>query len=486
MDHLLGCRWNGTAEIILAGFLDLEQGSSVCRSRRQHLPAMPTTSLAYRAAVRLGTALAPALGLLAPKVRVGARARQDAGERLLEWARWNRNGDRPLVWFHAASVGEGLQAESVLLRLRAIRPDCQIVYTHFSPSAEKLANRLEVDAADYLPYDLPDRVDRLLRALEPDLLVFAKLDVWPELSTRAATTGVQVAIVAATVSPGSGRLRWPARGLLQPGYEAVAAAAAISPEDATRLARLGVSTDRIRVLGDPRFDSVADRVRAVSPDDSLLRLGRGAPTMVAGSTWPADEAVILRAFAGLRRRHRPDARLILVPHEPTPDHLARLEHGIGAEGLPAPIRLSAAESPATILLVDRVGVLATLYGAGTMAYVGGGFGAAGLHSVLEPAAWSLPVTFGPRWRNSRDAGLLLLAGAATALPRSPTRAATALRQQWDRWLSDDVSREAQGRLGREVVDRGLGAAERSAKMLAELISTRRLRKSPPGARSARR
>jgi 3-deoxy-D-manno-octulosonic-acid transferase len=447
---------------------------------------MPTTSWGYRAVVRLGTTLAPALGLFDPKIRAGTHARRDAGERLLDWARWSRDEDRPLVWFHAASVGEGLQAESVFRQLRRIRPDCQIIYTHFSPSAEGLAGRLEVDAADYLPYDLPDRVDRLLGVLEPDLLVFAKLDVWPELSTRAATTGAQVAIVAATVSPGSGRLLWPARGLLEPGYRAVAAAAAISQGDATRLARLGVSADRIRVLGDPRFDSVADRVRAVPPDEPLLRLGQGSLTMVAGSTWPADEAVILRAFAALLR-HRPDARLILVPHEPTPDHLSRLERTAHAAGLPRPLRLSSAEAPTTLLLVDRMGILATLYGAGTMAYVGGGFGRAGLHSVLEPAAWSLPVAFGPRWRNSRDAALLLDAGAATALGTYATEpAAAALLRQWESWLADEGNRRAQGQRAREVVERGLGASDRSAAMLAELISAPRLRTSPPGVRKARR
>src|SRR5207249_2534100 len=234
-----------------------------------NIAAMPTTSWGYRAAIRLGTAIAPALGLLDPKIRAGSRARQDAGDRLLDWARWTRDGARPLAWFHAASVGEGLQAESVIRQLRRLRPDCQVIYTHFSPSAEALASRLDVDVADYLPYDLPSRVDRLLQALEPDLLVFAKLDVWPELSTRAATSGAEVAIVAATVSPGSGRLRWPARILLEPGNRAVAPAAAISTDDGTRLARLGVAAERIRVLGDPRYDSVAERVREVPPDEPL-------------------------------------------------------------------------------------------------------------------------------------------------------------------------------------------------------------------------
>jgi 3-deoxy-D-manno-octulosonic-acid transferase len=413
------------------------------------------------------------------------RARRDAGERLLDWARSSRDDTRPLVWFHAASVGEGLQADIVMRQLQLLRPDCQLVYTHFSPSAAGLAARLPVDVADYLPYDLPASADRLLSALRPDLLVFAKLDLWPELATRASTTGTEVAIVAATVSPGSGRLRWPARSLLQSGYRVVAAAAAVSNADATRLARLGVPPERIRVLGDPRFDSVLERVARVDPSDPLLRLGQGAPTMVAGSTWPPDEAVLLRAFAGVLRRTG-GARLILVPHEPSEAHLALVERSAAALGLAPPVRLSQATGPVPLLLVDRVGALAMLYGAGAMAYVGGGFGRAGLHSVLEPAAWSVPVAFGPGWRNSRDAELLLRAQGAVALPGG--RLGTdvhAMETQWNNWITDQAGRQDQGRRARSVVESEVGAAERSAKMLAELISSRSLRRSPSGERSGR-
>ncbi len=446
---------------------------------------MPSTSWGYRAALRLGVAIAPSLGVFSPRLRRATGARREAGERLLDWARSARDDARPLVWFHAASVGEGLQAESVLRHLRRLRPDCQVIYTHFSPSAAALATRLQVDAADYLPYDLPPSVDRLLSALQPDLLVFSKLDVWPELSTRASTTGTKVAIVAATVSPGSGRLRWPARGLLTPGYRAVAAAAAISSEDATRVARLGVAPERIQVLGDPRFDSVMERVQGVRPEDPLLRFGHGAPTLVAGSTWPADDSVLLRAFAAVRRRHAV-ARLILVPHEPTDAQVEAIARGAVAADLPPPERLSVTAGPVPLLVVDRVGALATLYGAGTMAYVGGGFGRAGLHSVLEPAAWAVPVVFGPRWGDSRDAGLLLAGGGGTALAHHGNRrAATALEQQWSGWITDEIGRHAQGGRARDVVQSGLGASESSALMLVELISSRLPRKSPTGARSSR-
>jgi 3-deoxy-D-manno-octulosonic-acid transferase len=422
----------------------------------------------------MGTALTSALGLFNSKIRAGDRGRRAAGDRLLEWAGRNRDPNRPLVWFHAPSVGEGLQAESVIREFRRLRPDCQIIYTHFSPSASSLAKRLNVDVADFLPYDAAATVRRLLLSLSPDLLVFAKLDLWPELATQAAQRGCQVTMVAGTVRPGSARLRWPARALLAPGYHAVRAAAAVSSADAERLTRLGVPEHRVQILGDPRFDSVMHQVQKADPADPLLRFGRGSPTMVAGSTWPRDEMVLLRAFAQLRQS-RPDARLILVPHEPTPTHLDLVEQRAVQFGLPVPVRMSQAESCPDLLLVDQVGVLARLYAAGTMAYVGGGYGSAGLHSVLEPAAWTLPVIFGPRWRESREAGLLLQAGGAVALPRSSSAAASELHERWRIWIGDEPGRVSQGRRARQVVEAGLGAAERSARMLDELISRPPLR-----------
>jgi 3-deoxy-D-manno-octulosonic-acid transferase len=277
-------------------------------------------------------------------------------------------------------------------------------------------------------------------------------------------------MVAATVAPGSGRLRWPVRQLLRPGYASLSLAGAISADDASRLEKLGVAPERIRVTGDPRFDSVVEKVSAVLPDDPLRRFGRSAVTMVAGSTWPADERVVLDAFARLHV-HRPDARLILVPHEPTETHLAPVERSAARLGLPTPVRLSqAGDTPVPFLLVDRVGVLAALYTGAAMAYVGGGFGRAGLHSVLEPAACGIPVVFGPNWQNSRDASLLLAAGGAESLSGFGTEeAGEALHALWHDWLGNEARRLAEGQRAREVVERGRGAAEASAALVEEAV-----------------
>ena len=170
-----------------------------------YLLPVSSTSLAYRTLVRLGSILAPVAALARPKIAQGLRARAGVLGRLRAWGGAHRDDRRPLLWMHAASVGEGRQAEVVLGALRHAHPDWQIAYTHFSPSAEMLVGQMPADVADYLPFDRRSDVDAALDALRPTALVFCKLDLWPELATRAAARGVRVGIIAATVSPVSAR-----------------------------------------------------------------------------------------------------------------------------------------------------------------------------------------------------------------------------------------------------------------------------------------
>lgn len=439
---------------------------------------MAFPSRRYRFLATAGATILPAVAPLAgPKLARGIRARRGVVERMEAWGHHHRDPHRPLLWMHAPSVGEGLQAEAVLQLLRHRHPDWQLVYTHFSPSAEVLAARQHADLADYLPWDTRSATKRVLEAIRPTALVFAKLDLWPELACQAAARGTPIGMVAATVSPVSSRLRRPARRLLQPGYASVSAAGAIAEADASRLALLGVPPERIEILGDPRFDSTLHLIEATDPADPALRFRHAHPTLVAGSTWAADEAVLLEAFAAVRRVH-PDARLILAPHEPAMAHLVGVRAKARKLGLGDPIPLDDAAVDASFILVDRVGVLARLYGSAAMAFVGGGFGTAGLHSVIEPAGWGIPVCVGPHWHSSREAGLLAEAGGLEVLPdAAPARQ---LAAWWSLMLSDRGERERRGRAAGAVIDAGRGSAARQADLVERLMrGDQRLRTATP-------
>ena len=372
---------------------------------------------------------------------------------------------RPLLWVHAPSVGEGLQARPVIDLVRERMPTAQLAYTYFSPSARDFAASLPVDFRDALPFDVTSDVRRALAALSPTALVFSKLDVWPTLAREASARGTRLGLVSATLARGSSRRSGIAGALLRDAYSRLDHVGAISAADADRLIALGVPSTRITVTGDTRYDQVWARAGAVDRQSALLRpLASDRPTLVAGSTWPADDAVLLPAWSALATRIQ-GARLIIAPHEPTHAHLAAIERWGSIGGLRVARLGSDASHEADVVLVDRVGVLGDLYAIATAAFVGGGFHAAGLHSVLEPAAFAVPVLFGPRHLGSRDAALLLDADAAHSVAD-----AASLTQALERWLGPGGERQSAGESARRIVHAGLGADERSYAIVAALMS----------------
>jgi 3-deoxy-D-manno-octulosonic-acid transferase len=365
---------------------------------------------------------------------------------------------------HAPSVGEGLQARPVIELLRASHPDLQIAYTHFSPSAERFAASLGADFTDYLPFDTPGDARATLDALRPRALVFSKLDVWPVLAHEAAERQVRLGLTSATLAESSSRRGGIAASLLRDAYALLDAVGAIDEADAERLVRLGVRSSAITVTGDTRYDQVWERAMRVDRSGELLApLVGERPTLVAGSTWPADEAVLLPAWAESRRVVG-DTRMVIAPHEPTSVHLGAIERWATEHGI-ALARLGTAAAPdAEVVLVDRVGVLGDLYALADAAYVGGGFHAAGLHSVLEPAAFGAPVAFGPRFEASRDARLLAAAGGG-----AHARDVAGLGALLSEWLREPAARHRAGESAREVVRSGLGAAARSGALVERLL-----------------
>lgn len=421
--------------------------------------------VAYAGAAGAARALVAVAPASERKLWRGFARRRGLLERLEHWSAQHRDLARALLWVHAPSVGEGLQARVVLERVRARRPDVQIAYTYFSPSAERFAASVPADVRDYSPIDTGRDVRRALRALQPTALVFSKLDVWPVLTMEARERGVRLGLISGTVGPQSSRLRPPARALLRDAYAALDLAGAISPEDAERLHALGARRGRVRLTGDARCDQVWARARATDLSSPLLtRVASARPTLVAGSTWPSDEDVILPAWREVRRA-LPSARLVIAPHEPTETHLARIEQWAVREGLLLR-RLAGMDDSVSpdVLLVDSVGVLGELYAVALCAYVGGGFHRAGLHSVLEPAAFGAPVLFGPRHTNSGDAAALLAAGGAASAD-----SVSGVAAQLVRWLGDRPERDRAGQRASRVVEAGLGAAERSCELVLELL-----------------
>ena len=359
-------------------------------------------------------------------------------------------------------MGEGLQARAVIEALRGRRPEIQIAYTHFSPSAEAFSRSVPAELRDYLPLDLPGLIGQALDVLRPDLVAFSKSDVWPNLTREAERRGIPLVLLSATLPASSSRMGGAARRLLRPAYGRLTHVAAISAADAERFGALGVPPERLSVMGDARFDQVLDRISRSAESPWPARLGSDAHfVLVAGSTWPPDEEALLRALRELSDRS-PPLRLVLAPHEPTDEHLRGTEALLARLGFTSQRLGSIERAPvsADVVLVDRVGVLGDLYAAGDVAYVGGGWGSAGLHSVLEPAAFGIPVLFGPQHANAREAGELVMAGGAYSVVDGDS-----LRDVVASLWTDVEARRRSGALAAAYVEAGRGAAERGAEVV---------------------
>lgn len=406
-----------------------------------------------------------ALGVASRRVATLVDARDTSHARFRAWAA-ARDPAAPLALIHAPSAGEWRQAEPVVAALRSFHPGLLFAFTYTSPSAVTVAAELAPAVHGYLPWDRPRDVGAMLDVLRPSILVITKLDVWPELARQARARGLPIVLIAATVRERSTRLHGPGRLIVRSAYEAVELALAVGPEDAVRLAALGVAPDRISVVGDPRYDGVLERLEGLTdrPVTDLL---------VAGSTWPADERILLEAFRDVREEHR-SARLLLVPHRPGTSDAGRIARLARRVGLPGPEVITAVESltpegvSADLMLVPRVGGLARWYGLGTLAYVGGGFGR-GLHSVLEPAAWGRPIFAGPRWRESAEATALERARALT--PIEGRRPAEQLAHHWAWLLGNPDARYRAGLAAKVHVEDQAGAARIIAGFVLEAMQT---------------
>lgn len=401
------------------------------------------------------------------KIQEGIKGRKGVFAELTNQLQTARHLEKT-VWFHFTSVGEFEQAKPLI---EALYAETRIVLTFFSPSVAPNARSYPyADAAAYLPLDTPRNAERLIRLIEPTLIVFSKFDIWPNLVWRASKHGVPIIVVAGTLHAESKRLSGFAKPFFRSVHRHIRVHCAISEEDAARFQELCSPTHEIVVTGDTRYEQVYRRAIAVEPDaepfDGQPSLKR--PILIAGSTYTEDEKVLLPAYQLLRENMPEDfPHLILVPHEPTPERIREIRGHLTRARLPhlcfSELAPEVDLSGVNVFIIDRVGLLAKLYGLADIAFVGGSFRGS-VHNVMEPAAMAKPVIFGPTIQNAYEASLLVDRGGAK-LVRTAQQLADAIMA----WLKDDAARTTAGGIGKRLIEENLGAVERTLAHLRKYV-----------------
>lgn len=367
-------------------------------------------------------------------------------------------GGRRPIWIHAVSVGETIAVKPLIAGIRSRYPGVPIVVSNMTETGRSVARGIkEVDGCLYFPFDYRFATRRLLQQVNPQLIVVAETEIWPNFFRSARTLGIPAIIVNGRISDRSyGRYRR-FRRFFRPVLADIAALCMQSDEDARRVTAIGADGAKVFVTRNLKFDIPACNIseNRLMEMRAAYALDPACSVITAGSTHPGEEALVLDAFDAIGRSGH-GALLVLVPRHP--------ERAGEVAALLTERRLTfqrrsqlTADSPAVtaggVLLVDTIGELMNLYTAADIVFVGGSLVPVGGHNLLEPASLGRPVLFGEYLSNFREIAAQVLDYGAGFRVSGAEELATVCSAL----LADQARRNFMGENGRRLLREQGGA-----------------------------
>jgi 3-deoxy-D-manno-octulosonic-acid transferase len=368
-----------------------------------------------------------------------------------------RQGNRPLVWFHAVSVGEVLSLQSFVPELRKARPGVEIALSALTNTGFRMA-REKVEGVDHLffiPFDFAFAVRKAFRRLKPDLLVLAESEFWPRLLREARRAGCPVLVVNGRVSERSFRRMRRFGTFIRPVLRNVTRFLVQTEADRRRLEASGVPAGRIAVAGNLKCET---RLPSVAPEEvralrAGIGLGPGDRILIGGSVHRGEEGLLLEAFLEARAV-RPNVRFILAPRHP--ELFAAIDQEIAPRGLIVRRRSDAASAgPWDVFFLDTIGELARFYALADAAFIGGSLVPHGGQNLLEPAYYGKPVFFGPHMKNFAALAETFVEGGGARIVSKPEE----LKAMF--LFEDEAASAAMGETARKILATLQGATART-------------------------
>ncbi|MET1258044.1 glycosyltransferase N-terminal domain-containing protein [Flagellimonas sp. DF-77] len=327
-----------------------------------------------------------------PKMKLFTKGRRTVWSYLEQ----ERDPNAPLLWMHVASLGEYEQGLPILKGLRATYPEHQILLTFFSPSGyEVRKNSPFADLVCYLPLDTLGNAKKFIKLTRPKLALFVKYELWPNYLRYLEQQQVPILLVSAIFSKRQVYFK-PWGRFMRNALRRIDHIFVQDEGSAHLLQELGLK--EVSISGDTRFDRVAEIAKEALELDFMASFTNGHACVVAGSTWPEDEQLLVPYINNSSKT----VKFVIAPHNIKTAHIDTLVTALGKKV----VRYSQLEDESIdayeVLIVDTIGLLTQIYRYADMAYVGGGF-ATGLHNTLEPAVFGIPVLIGPQFKGFKEA-----------------------------------------------------------------------------------
>ncbi len=383
------------------------------------------------------------------KARKWLEGRKDIFRRLRETIK----PGEPILWFHASSLGEFEQGRPVIEAIRKLKPEYKILLTFFSPSGYELRKNYEyADYVFYLPLDTKKNAIRFIDIVRPEKVFFIKYEFWYNFLTQLKEEEIPTYIFSALFRPSQIFFKPWGKWYLKviATYEHIFVQ---NQESFDILHQHGFKN--VSISGDTRLDRVGQIADGAPRLDKLELFCGNQKAIIAGSTWKEDEDL----FIPYVNKCPSGVKFVIAPHEVNPQSLERISYALEKNYAFYSTATEEKLAKAEVLIVDGYGYLDSIYRYGMLAYIGGGF-TSGIHSILEPAVFGLPVIFGPDHHKFQEAHDMLSLGAACCINDYAE-----LENQIDNLRSNPDKLLTASNWARSYVDKNRGASKEIVRYL---------------------
>ena len=354
----------------------------------------------YNIITLLASQLLKLVALFSPKMKLFVDGRKSVFQTL---ANKIQTLDKT-IWFHAASLGEYEQGSPVIEAIKKQFPSHKIVVTFFSPSGyEVRKNNTVADVTVYLPLDTISNAKQFIQLVHPEMVFFIKYEYWPNYLNELKTQQIKTYLISGILRENQAFFKW------YGGFYRNALKTFdyffVQNESSKKLLQ-SIGFNNVKISGDTRFDRVVSILDRDNSLDFIEQFKDNKTTIVIGSSWPKDESLLVNYI----NKCSDDVKFIIAPHNIKSEQISNLKNQIQKKTIlfsDLETRLFASLKENNVFIIDTIGILTKIYSYADIAYVGGGFGNPGVHNILEPATFGVPVVIGPNYSHFAEATALV-------------------------------------------------------------------------------
>jgi 3-deoxy-D-manno-octulosonic-acid transferase len=359
----------------------------------------------YNIAIKIASSLLPIIAIFVPKIKLFVDGRKDVFSIL---SRKIKLTDQT-IWFHAASLGEYEQGLPVIEKIKEEYPMHKIIVSFFSPSGyEVRKNNTVANVTVYLPVDTSANAQKFIRLANPSMAFFIKYEFWPNYLNELKKHKIPTYLVSGIFRENQMFFKWYGK-FYREALDAFTYFFVQNEKSKNLLRQLGKTN--VAISGDTRFDRVATILEKDNDLDYISQFKNNTLTIVIGSSWPKDEDLLLDFI----NSNTLNVKFIIAPHNIKAVQIEQLKNSITKK----PVLFSEMQeknlADFDVFIIDTIGILTKIYNYADIAFVGGGFGNPGVHNLLEPATFGVPIVIGPNYSHFAEATALVNMGGCVSV-----------------------------------------------------------------------